>query len=192
MWHNSCQIKGLFCNGSWFPPNLESRVLKRKPSYLMLWIPHQSNCRLKNRYAGQVETGYVLKQLRSFNEAPEQLRLSFAREAYFGQLINSLPATQENCNLHEDSDCQDGRQHLVRFIESFEVSCCKKFALKLSFLVSCLEGELADCCAICLLPVMENCILSWHWPMWIVRRQGKAHESHYDAASISVIVNSTV
>ena len=72
--------------------------------------------------AGQSDSGYVLKQLRSFKEAPEQLRLSFTREAYFGKLINSLPTGLEACSPQDDIACQDGRQHLVRFVESFEVS----------------------------------------------------------------------
>ena len=73
-------------------------------------------------HTGQLDPGYVLKQLRSFKEAPEQLRLSFTREAYFGQLINSLPPNLEACNPQEGISCQDGQQHLARFVESFEVS----------------------------------------------------------------------
>ena len=63
----------------------------------------------------------MLKQLRFFKEAPKQLRLSFTREAYFGQLVNSLPPSLEACNPQGDTACHAGRQHLVRFVESFEV-----------------------------------------------------------------------
>lgn len=85
------------------------------------------------------ESGYVLKQLRASKDTPEQLRLSFSREAYFGQLINRLTSSLGACNLQDSLSCLDGKQHLVRYIESFEVifSClshCKVYPRAVSSL----------------------------------------------------------
>ncbi len=67
------------------------------------------------------EGGYVLKRIRSDGGKQDGRRLSLLREAYFGRLINNLAA-------HLDLGSQqgvplewDGRNHVVRYVESFEV-----------------------------------------------------------------------
>lgn len=78
------------------------------------------------------EPGFILKQVRASGSTPEQLRLGFSREAYFGRLINALRPILETCARAEDAACHDGRQHLVRFVESFEVCLfCLKFSCAL-------------------------------------------------------------
>ena len=63
------------------------------------------------------DAGFVLKRLRlDGRKAAADRRRSHFREAYFGGLLGQLP----NCN--PGSRCDVGRQHIVRFVEAFEVS----------------------------------------------------------------------
>ena len=46
--------------------------------------------------------------------------LAYLRESYFGEAVNKLlPRTSA---LEDTASDTDGRQHLVRFVEAFEVS----------------------------------------------------------------------
>lgn len=70
------------------------------------------------------ESGYVLKRIRSGGGHHDGQRLSFLREAYFGNLINTLPVHLNASGKQDDSTRStgmDGRDHIVRYVESFEV-----------------------------------------------------------------------
>ena len=43
------------------------------------------------------------------------------REAYFGRLVNELQPDLKDCDGPSNATCLNGRNHIVRFVESFEV-----------------------------------------------------------------------